>query len=211
MAIIKNGILGGFKGKAGAVVGYEMYGQDCMRGIPRLRTSHTPNEVVNSSKFGLVQDTLSQILGFVKVGFRNYYTKTGGIRGAISYNRKHAVKEDENGFFLDPNEFVVAGGTLPGAKLPEFSVESPGIIKFKWDSNIPEGADGLDQVMLLAIDLQGKNASFCEIGEFRKNAEASLSLDGGLEGKLVDVYMAFVAKDRSRQSTSQYLGPCQLQ
>ena len=210
MAIIKKGILGGFKGKAGAVVGYEMYGQDCMRGLPKLRTTFTPSEINNTSKFGLVQDTLSAILGFVKVGFRNYYTKTGGIRGAISYNRKHAVKDDENGFYIDPNEFVVAGGNLPGAVNPQFTLETPGSIKFTWDTSIPNGADELDQVMLLAIDLSSQQASYSEIDEFRKKGEATLSLDGGLQNKLVDVYIAFVAKDRSRQSTSQYLGACQL-
>jgi len=209
MAIIKRGILGGFKGKAGAVIGYELYGQDCMRGLPRLRSKFSENEKLNTSKFGLVQDTLSMILGFVRVGFKNYYTRTGGIRAAISYNRKHAVKEDENGFYIDPNDFVVAGGDLPGAVQPAFTFESPGTLNFTWNNNIPEDADELDQVMLMAIDLTGKKASYCEIGEFRKRGEASLRLNEELQGKLLDVYIAFVAKDRSKQSTSQYLGACQ--
>ncbi len=209
MAIIKNGILGGFKGKAGAVVGYELYGQDCMRGLPRLRSKFSEKERLNTSKFGLVQDTLSMILDFVQVGFKDYYTKTGGIRGAISYNRKHAVREDENGFYIDPNDFVVAGGDLPGALQPAFTIENPGTLKFTWATEIPKDADELDQVMLMAIDLKGKKASYAPIGEFRKRGEASLSLDGALQGKLLDIYIAFVAKDRSRQSTSQYLGACQ--
>lgn len=210
MAIIKRGILGGFKGKAGAVVGYELYGQDCMRGLPRLRSKFSEKEQLNTSKFGLVQDTLSSILEFVKVGFRNYYTKTGGIRGAISYNRKHAVREDENGFYIDPNDFVVAGGNLPGALQPTFTFESPGTLKFTWATEIPKDADELDQVMLMAIDLKSKKASYSPIGEFRKRGEASLGLEEALKGKLLDIYIAFVAKDRSRQSTSQYLGACQV-
>ena len=52
MAIIKNGILGNFSGKAGTVVGYQLYDQGVMRGNAKARkVLFTPAELKNQDKF----------------------------------------------------------------------------------------------------------------------------------------------------------------
>ncbi len=35
MAVLKNGANGGFSGKVGSIVGYELNGQDVIRGLPK--------------------------------------------------------------------------------------------------------------------------------------------------------------------------------
>lgn len=55
MARITNGVLGGFSGKVGPVVGYTLYGVDRMRSLPERTAPPTENELKNRSRFKLVQ------------------------------------------------------------------------------------------------------------------------------------------------------------
>ncbi|PTS97785.1 hypothetical protein DBR11_16545 [Pedobacter sp. HMWF019] len=60
--------------------------------------------------------------------------------------------------------------------------------------------------MLLAIDFKGQQAVHVNIGAFRSSGTEVVTLRDKLVGQSVHVYLGFVAKDRSRQSSSQYLG-----
>ena len=205
MARNKNGILGGFSGKVGAVVGYNSYGVDRMRGLPERTAPATIAEIKNRTKFKLVQDTLNCCKDLIKVGFNNYWTKTGGMRGAVSYNKMFAVKEEEGEYSIDPEEFRFSGGTLPGLKDVRVEKEGNDVLRFYWDEESVPDASPQDQVMMLAIDLEGKKACYVAYGGFRNAGTDVLRLSDDLIGKTMHVYIAVIARDRFRQSTSQYL------
>lgn len=206
MARNKNGILGGFSGKVGSVVGYNSYGVDRMRGLPERIAPATIAEIKNRTKFKLVQDTLNCCKELIKIGFNNYWTKTGGMRGAVSYNKMFAVKEEEGEYAIDPEEFRFSGGTLPGLKELRVEKEGKDLLRFYWDKEFVPDSSPQDQVMMLAIDLEVKQASYVAYGGFRSSGTDVLRLSDDLVGKVVEVYIAVIARDRSRQSNSQYLG-----
>ncbi|SHG18651.1 DUF6266 family protein [Pedobacter caeni] len=64
--------------------------------------------------------------------------------------------------------------------------------------------------LTLAIDMQGRSASYQSTGNFRSAGTDVLTLSENLIGKEVDIYVAVVAKDRCSQSESQYLGRLKL-
>ena len=206
MASIKNGILGGFTGKIGNVVGYNTYGVDRMRSISDRTAPATAAELRNRKQFKLVQDTLNCIKELIKIGFNNYWTKTGGTRGAISYNKTKAVQLNDDDCSIDPERFRFSGGVLPGLHNATFELERDDLLRFNWNPELVYGASPKDQVMLLAIDLEGKKASYECLGNFRGSGTDVLRLSNDLKGKNLDIYIAVVAKDRSKQSDSQYLG-----
>lgn len=206
MAIFKNGILGGFSGKVGTVVGYTLGDQEVMRSLPDRKAPATPGELRNREAFGLVQDTLSAIKPFIQAGCHGWFTKTGGMRGANAYNRKYSLTEESGALAIDPVRFRVTGGDLPGAVAPSFALEDPMTMRFNWDTAVQEGADPMDQVMLLVIDLDARKASYCNIGAFRSTGTEIVGLRQEFLHRVVHAYVGFVAKDRSRQSDSQYLG-----
>ncbi|WP_342327774.1 DUF6266 family protein [Pedobacter sp. FW305-3-2-15-E-R2A2] len=211
MARITKGLLGGFSGKIGAVVGYTLYGIDRMRSLPDRTAPPTENELKNRSQFKLVQDTLQSLKELLQVGFKNYWTVSGGTRAALSYNRKFAVQANETGYEIDPKHFKISGGNLPGLTGLSVVQESAAVLRFHWNpEDVPESS-GYDQVMLLAIDLKGQQSSYECPGNFRSAGTAMLRISKDLLGKEVDVYIGVVAKDRSAQSHSQYLGRIQLQ
>ena len=211
MARIRKGLLGGFSGKIGTVVGYTLYGIDRMRSLPDRTAPPTENELKNRSQFKLVQDTLNPIKELLQIGFKDYWTVSGGTRAAFSYNRKFAVKANETGYEIDPKHFKISGGGLPGLTGLSVVQESAKILRFHWNpESVPESS-GYDQVMLLAIDLEGQKSCYECPGDFRSAGTAVLQISEDLSGKEVDVYIGVVAKDRSVQSDSQYLGRIQLQ
>lgn len=153
-----------------------------------------------------MQDTLNCIKDLIKIGFKNYWTKTGGTRGAISYNKTKAVQLNGDDCAIDPERFRFSGGVLPGLHNAAFELERHDLLRFNWNPELVYEASPKDQVMLLAIDLEGKKASYECLGNFRGSGTDVLRLSNDLKGKNLDIYIAVVAKDRSKQSDSQYLG-----
>ncbi len=207
MGRIKNGILGGFSGKVGTVVGYESGEDSYIRARPVRRAKFTENELANMAKFKIVQEYLDPLKDFLKVGFKNYGTKTGGFRSAVSYTRKVALVSDDAGHYIDPVLFKVSGGDLPQAENPTATFEDPIHIKFAWDVTNVSWEYASDQAMLVVFDVKAKKVITRILnGVFRNAGTQTVELDHRFSGKEVDTYIGFVAADRSRQSDSQYLG-----
>lgn len=207
MARFNKGILGGFSGKIGSVVGVTQGDIFHMRSVPRVRNIYTPNEIVNQAKFEKVQNYLKPLKELVRVGFKNHYTKTGGYRGAISYTRKVALVSDDAGIYIDPALFKFSGGELPGAIEPTVRLDNGSEFLFTWNYSRLQGSDGSDQMMVLIYDpVNLKALTRIFDGAFRSAGELSIPIPPELKGKDVDVYIGFVAADRTSQSESQYLG-----
>ena len=206
MATNNEGILGGFSGTIGTVVGFKRDGKSYMRSRPVRKAKYTKSELLNQAKFKLVQDHLDPIKDLLREGFRKYYTPTGGYRAALAYTRKEAVVSDDAGFYIDPALFRISGGTLDGAVNPAVNLEPGNVLRISWDvADDNEGAQ--DQMMVLIYDSANFNATTRVFdGAFRHAGELQIALSPSMVGKMVDVYIGFMAADRSRQSDSQYLG-----
>ena len=206
MAIIDEGILGGFRGRIGTVVGVSNNGKFYMRSLPRKRKNAGPDEAGNRDKFKLVINHLAPLKALVKAGFKGHYTKTGGYRAALSYNRKHAIAGNDTGFYIAPELFRFSGGVLPGAMAPAASVLDD-VLEITWDISGADGNSRSDQLMVLAYDaLNSLTLTRIFDGAFRSAGSYSIPIPGQMKGGDADVYIAFVAADRSAQSDSQYLG-----
>lgn len=108
------------------------------------------------AKFKLVHDHLAPLKAFLRVGFKNYGTKMGGYRSAVSYTRKIALVSDDAGFYIDPALFKVSGGDLLQAINPNATFEDPMHIKFTWDSADVSYKYAFDQVMLLIYHVKDR-------------------------------------------------------
>lgn len=203
MAIIKNGILGGFSGKSGTVVGYQLYDQSVMRGLGKTRkVPFTPAELKNQTKFSTPQRWLQPITEFLRVGFKGYAKRFEGFNAAKSYLSKNAVRSDDAGFYIDPKLALVSFGDMDLAEKASAVSESPGTVTFKWSGGESEHDD---RAMFMLYDIDGRNAKF-DTAAVKRKLETGVFSAEDLSGKSVHVYLAFVAEDRKRRSNSQYLG-----
>ncbi|WP_293299566.1 DUF6266 family protein [Pedobacter sp. UBA4863] len=205
MARIINGILGGFSGKVGTVVGYASGNRYHMRAAPSVPKKFTSKELLNQQKFKTVNEALKSFRALLKVGFKNYYTATGGLRAAVSYTYKNALIQQEGSFIIEPTLLKISGGKLPQALNPKISAFTKDTLTITWENH---GRTNLnDQLILLAYDaekLQGMSLVYD--GPLRKVAQLKLTLPLDLQHTLLHVYIGFIAADRSQQSDSQYLG-----
>lgn len=206
MAKADDGILGKFRGKIGPVVGVSNGGNFYMRSLPRKRTKTGPRELSNRAKFKAVIDHLEPLKDLVKAGFKGHYTKTGGHRAAFAYNRKHAIAADDNGVYIDPALFRFSGGELPGAVDQTVSL-SNNVLEINWNpTGVAEGNPS-DQMMILLYDTaSSKTLKNIFDGPYRGAGSHSVAIPAPMQGGEAELYIAFVAADRSAQSDSQYLG-----
>src|SRR5690348_17124131 len=71
MAIIENGILGGFRGTVGTVVGARHRGQDIIRKRgPRNRVNNSPKQRIQQVRFGLAVEFVRHLSGLVDLTFK---------------------------------------------------------------------------------------------------------------------------------------------
>ncbi|WP_316811929.1 DUF6266 family protein [Pedobacter heparinus] len=204
MAIIKNGILGGFKGKVGTVIGYHLKGQEIMRGEANERTKpFTEKELANQQRFGDLQYWLKPLTVFLRVGFQDYAPTFEGFVAAKSYNSKHALVKDDAGTHIDPALALVSFGDQEQATTASAVSEAENSITFNWEGGKCEGDD---RAMFLVYDIEGATADFDTAAVKRRMRTGVFKLSEDFSGKAVHVYLAFVAEDRKRRSNSQYLG-----
>ncbi|MBB2145721.1 hypothetical protein GM921_09505 [Pedobacter sp. LMG 31464] len=209
MAILKNGAKGGFSGKVGSVIGYQLNGQDVIRGWSKKRTKKPSKlEQANRDKFAQMQTWLKPLLDFLRVGFKNYAPTYQGFVAAKSYNSKHAFKQNaDETYLIDPALALVSFGSMP---LPQtISMELNGNeIVFNWSK---EGNyQGIDQAMVLAYVPKTGEAVYDLAAAKRHTGTAILPMPPNSAGHEVQVYIAFVAYDQSAQSNSYYLGVLSL-
>jgi len=211
MARSPNGILGGIKGSIGPVVGYFLGDQFVLRAKPRGRSEFTPAELANQAKFKLVQQHLDPLKDLLKVGFSNYFTKTGGYRAAVAYTRKHALISDEQGIRIDPHLFKISGGDLLPLTDPKAEIVNPDQIVISWNKNEADYTNAMDQVMVAIHDPHTfKAIERIYNGGQRRDGQIRITIPPSMKNLHLDVYVGVIAADRSAQSHSQYLGSLTL-
>lgn len=205
MAIIKQGILGGFKKKIGSVVGSSWKGVATMRSLPlSVANPRTAAQVSNRTRFKACAEFASLILASLikplmdrfagQMSGYNYFTK---LNKAIWANPLAPVWAN----------LVIAKGKMIAPEILTTGVED-GELSLTYNE---EQGDryGLptDELYLLAVDnttgailYQGKTSAT------RASGAVTLTLDEETEtGQKVNVYVAFLRADGSEVSNTSYV------
>jgi len=205
MAVIKKGILGGFRGKAGAVVGYRLMDQDIMRGISELRsTEFTPNEKANQWKFKTSQGWLQPITEVLRIGFAGYKPNCHGFNGAKSFIGTHAVHGVHPFHYIDPALACISHGKLFAGTGLKAEVTPEMLVIFSWDTEGPFKYN--DRAIAVVYNINGQYANY-DVGLAKRvEGKATMQLEDDFKGAEVHIYLGFVTEDRKERSISQYLG-----
>lgn len=202
MAKYIQGINGIFVGKVGTVVGCVWKGIPYMRSKGKPRSSQTTEiEAKNRSKFATAHAWLQPLLVFLRTGFAGYSATTVGFNAAKSYNLKNAMIQGE----VVPDLVKVSHGDLPLPETLEVALLEDKL-QVNWSTEYIPGSSDKDQLMLLAYHPQSRTALYEVHGAFRSMGTQLMDTYSEFVGKTIHIYAAFVAADRSKQSTSLYLG-----
>jgi hypothetical protein len=136
MGIISKGILGGFSGTVGTVIGGTWKGITYMRSQPARRSSEaTQAQLEQQAKFALAIRFVSLFGNLFMISFRNYAVKMTGTNNALSYTLKNAIAGTYPNYEIDYSNVLVSRGDLPNVLNPTAAPSGTSDITFSWTSN----------------------------------------------------------------------------
>lgn len=206
MGKISQGILGGFSGKVGTVIGSTWKSIYYIRAIATsVKDSRTEKQLIQRSKFLASINFLKTVTPFVRIGYRNYAYRQSEFNAAMSYMLKYAVTGDGEQATIDFDKTLLAQGSLTTATDAAVQVEA-GKATFTWTDNSDTGnAVATDKVMVLAYNKDRQETVYNTAAATRADGTAELVLPANWADDALAVYLAFYSKDGQRVSNSQCL------
>jgi hypothetical protein len=208
MAIIENGINGGFKGKVGSVTGYYANGKWVIRGLRKSTKKNkigTEKQKASRRNFTTMQEFLKPLLYFIRIGF-NIESKKRMMTAhnvAKSYNMLNAMTPDGK---IDYSKVSLTYGKIMGAEEPRITIDETHV-HISWTNNF--GADNeryVDQAMIIIYDVENKFTHFETAGEKRFKCADSIKLWKFKNPPNLHIWISFISEDRQDISMSTYCG-----
>ena len=207
MGKIKKGILGGFSGKVGTVIGSTWKGIAYMRSIPQsVKNPKTQPQREQRGKFALTMGLLKPLNPLLQIGWRQQANRQSPINAAMSYHIANAISGDYPDFEIDYQKIVVSRGNLPGVKDLQISTISATEIGLEW-TYFDESTTSPDDELSLCVLNHTKNDIQINIRDVvRSDGSITFGLPSHWEaGDSVSIYIFFTSADNKNVSTSQSL------
>lgn len=205
MANLIKGILGGFSGKVGTVIGMRLAGKDCIRSLatPSRRAS-SAKQTLQRDKFQLMAQFLNTMSDVLLVGFpRTEEMNSQAI--AMSYNLKNAVTLVDGAPVVDFAKVSISSGKLAGALNPGISSDEPNKVLISWTNNSGTGkAQETDQAHIV-VHCPEKNQTVYAHDAVRGDSSLSFDLPE-FAGLRVHAYITFINEESGRIAASVYAG-----
>ena len=208
MGSIRQGILGGFSGKVGTVIGASWKGIAYMRGRSlKVKNSKTLPQLKQRKKFALAIKFLSSVNPYLKYGFKNYTAKQTAINAAMSYmmHNECIVGEYPN-YTIDYSKVKVSLGQLKKAEGATATLTS-GTASFSWTDNSGNGnAESTDLAMALLYNKEKKEVEYDIGNATRADGVMTFSYPNDWQGDSIEVYMSLMSENGQLVSESEYMG-----
>lgn len=175
MGVILQGILGGFSGKVGPVVGGKWKDIDYMRSYVIPSNPNTAAQQAVRAKFGqLVEYGRALLAGVLQPYWDPFYSDMSGFNAWISQN--YALADSDG--ILDRNA-VMSKGTLTEQAISTATLVST-TVTIEWSENTSGNAASDDTVIGIVYDDASGLFYFNLTGEERSNQEINVTVDAGL-------------------------------
>ena len=207
MGTLKQGILGGFSGKVGTVIGFTRNGISYIRGLITSHTdANTPAQQEQRARFALVVKFLRPLVGLLRMGFKKAGANMSGFNAAVAYTLQNAITGIFPALSIDYTKLRVSEGNLPGALNAEAASTQALTIDFSWvDNSVDFGAKDTDQVVLV-VYCEELNQFVSAIGNATRMQEnQSMVLPVQFSGKQVETYIGFCNAGRTEFSNGIHL------
>jgi hypothetical protein len=211
MGTIKKGILGGFSGKVGTVVGASWKGISYMRSLPQhVKNPRTDGQMSQRSKFALALNLLKPTTAFLRTGWKLYAHKQTPFNAAMSYTLANAITGTYPDYSIDPSKVLVSRGSLATAANAS-AVAAGGNIEIAWDDNSGVGSAKQTDRALIAVLNPAKGEAITDTaGAERTEGAQTVIVPADWAGDEVQVYLGFISEDKREVANSVYLGAVEV-
>lgn len=213
MGTIKQGILGGFSGKVGTVIGSSWKGISYMRGqAQHVKNPRSAGQLNQRSKFSLALSFLQPVVPYIRIGYKSQAAKQTEFNAAMSYTIKNAITGSYPSYALDFTKIVVSKGGLTQVTGATASWNNnSNEVKIDWTDNSGVGnALATDKAMPFIYNKAKGDTIYDTAGATRATHTQSLTVPNDWEGDKVEVYLGMVSDDGKEVADSIYLGEVTL-
>jgi len=208
MATFNKGILGGFSGKVGTVVGANWRGKDIMRSLPKpSQKEPTEKQLLQQAKFKLAVAFLQPL----KTIQSQYFGSGSGVKSRVNLATSYIINEAIQVVAGIPelmyNKVLITKGELTGFQNATLSTQAGGVLDLEWEDNSSQGnASVTDQVSLVCYCKELKDFQIFEGIVMRSDLMASVTLPNFCIRKSVEVWAFLNTEKQTFASNSFYLG-----
>ena len=199
MAKLHQGILGGFSGTVGTVIGYRRNNQWFMRAKPRsVANPRTEAQQAHRRQFGDMVSLASKLLPALKVGMRHYAPQHAMTAGN-AFVHLNWVRDGA----ISLKDMKLSVGPVPMVTFTEITVEE-GVLTLRWDKNLHHhGAKNEDTIKIFAYSETLGMTQCVATAERRSRRLSTLLPDAFRDAHL----WALIEDPMGRTSESTYLEP----
>lgn len=192
MGIINQGILGGFSGKVGPIVGFRWKSNYYIRArAAKVSNPRTPRQQEQRGKFATTFNFLKTMKPFIRMGYKEFTQDKSAFNAAMSYTLKRAVTGSGRDITIDFNRALVSMGTL----MPVFegtAMQERDKMSFNWQNNSGTGnAEDTDIAMLLVYNKDKEMAVYDTGAALRSGKHAELPLPDSWQDDELVAYLSF--------------------
>lgn len=208
MATLSKGILGGFSGKVGPVVGATWRGMDVIRSRPKS-SRRTPSErqLEQQLKFKLAISFLQPIKNIQSRFFGSGSGVKSRVNMAVSYTISEAIQMVAGLPELIYNKVLITRGELTSFQNAVLTTQPGGVLHLEWEDNSTQGdAAPKDQVSIVCYCAELNNWEIYEGIVMRSDLMVDVTLPAYCLGKTMEVYAFLNNEKQTAASTSLYLG-----
>lgn len=208
MAEIKKGVLGGFSGKVGPIVGVNWRGKNIIRSLPAAsKKPPTENQLNQRFKFRAVANFLQPLQGIISKYYGNKTELKSRNNLAVSYMLKNAVSIDDYVAQILYDQVVITKGDLLGFQLLNLDTTSADEFDLTWEVNSPQvNSSPTDLVNFVGYCASNNTYLIHQEIATRETQMATISLPPGMTGKEIEVWMYLNDEKQTQASTSFYVG-----
>uniref|UniRef100_F4C8U6 Uncharacterized protein n=1 Tax=Sphingobacterium sp. (strain 21) TaxID=743722 RepID=F4C8U6_SPHS2 len=213
MGTIRNGANGGFKGKAGSVIGSSWKSIDYIKGLYKKRTKPaTEEQLMQQAKFRTVMRFLLPITAFIRIGFgQKRVDSMTPMNTAFRENLVLALMGDYPDYSLDYSKIRISDGFFAGGGSESVTVDA-GVMTVSWDTtqNTLYDTHNDDRVYILLYQPEIDQFLSAPTPPLRGDGSVDITLPNHFLGGEGHVWTFFADRQGRKVSRSTYLGTVNL-
>jgi hypothetical protein len=206
MGIVLNGLLGGFSGKVGPVIGCRYKGKTYLRSLPGKRKGPpTEAQLAQQVKFGMMGAFNADMHEL----FRHTFDYVGNslLKSKIAFgqNLKYAVMGEYPDFYIDFSRVILSKGLLDNVGVISAAVKG-GKIRLKWYDNNGVGLTRNDDEVILVAYCPETRETLFRIGTSLREDEVAVLDVSAYKGQTLHTWIIFRSRNLKYISSTAYTG-----
>ena len=207
MGTIKQGVLGGFSGKVGTVIGASWKGTAYMRGqATHVKNPRTAAQIAQRTKMEFARNYLQQVAEFINLGFKDVAKHQSPLNYAASQMMRNAISGDYPDYSPVYSKLVWSHGLLT-PPVVETVYANYDALDFLWQDNSGQGNAKADDIsMVIVCNEEKQEIKYFMNGYTRSANSTHCELPESWVDDHVHIYITMRSADGKLISNSHYCG-----